>query len=101
MITTTDKIYKRLKQLWNDEYELNPGHRIIQSVEMTSDDKVAVELADFRFFLSEENNQLIIRLGLIPDVDFPSEEEMNKTVVHVAELIKNQTSDLALKVIRP
>ncbi|RRB03691.1 hypothetical protein [Larkinella rosea] len=101
MITTTEKVYQRVRQFWNDEYELNPGHRIIQSVAMPSDDEVTVELPDFRFSIAIENDQLIMSLGLIPEVDAPSKEEMEKTVVHVAELLKNLTGDLPVKVIQP
>lgn len=101
MISTTEKVYKRVRQLWNDDFELNPGHRVIQSVEMTPDDKVKVELLDFRFFISEENDQMTIQLELLPKVDAPTEEEMTQTVVHVAELIKNLTGELPVNVVQP
>ncbi|GAB3912446.1 hypothetical protein GCM10028803_55740 [Larkinella knui] len=99
MDTTIEKIYKRVRQLWNDEYELNPGHRVIQSVEMTANGRVKVELLDFQFFLSVEDEHLTTALGVIPHVEAPSEETMNAIVVHVAELVKNLTGDLPVEVI--
>ncbi|GAB3919395.1 hypothetical protein [Larkinella terrae] len=100
MNAIAEKIYKRVRQFWNDEYELNPGHRVIQSVEMTPDHQIEVTLGDFQFFLAEESGQLVAKLEAIPHVVTPSEDEMTQTVSHLAELLKNLTGDIPLKIVR-
>ncbi|WP_138992863.1 hypothetical protein [Larkinella sp. C7] len=99
MDTTIEKVYKRVRQLWNDEFELNPGHRIIQSVEMTPDEKVEVELPDFRFLLAAEKDHLTATFETIPHVDAPSAEDMKAVVIHVADLVKNLTGELPVEII--